>query len=176
MTGATRDIAIISTGGTIEKTYCQHDGSLRNEGSVLDLLLASLDTSAVRIRRVALLDKDSLDMTEDDHDLIARTVVDLAPTTDGIIIVHGTDRLAVTGERVHEAMIASGRMSLPVVLTGAMRPFELRTSDATQNITEALIAVRILDPGVFCVMHGRVLPFPGVVKDRERGTFIPSGE
>ncbi|MBT6435440.1 MAG: asparaginase, partial [Deltaproteobacteria bacterium] len=35
-------IALISTGGTIEKTYCELDGILRNEVNVLDVLLAGL--------------------------------------------------------------------------------------------------------------------------------------
>lgn len=171
-----RKILVISTGGTIEKTYCPHDGSLRNAGSVLDLLLGTLETSALEIERLALFDKDSLDMTEQDHVLIVETVLDRARDCDGIIVVHGTDRLSVTGERIHDAMVETGRMVLPVVLTGAMRPFELKTSDATQNVTEALIAVRLLDPGVYCVMHGRVLPFPGVIKDRDRGTFVSARE
>ena len=53
-----------------------------------------------------------------------------------------------------------------------MRPYELRNTDALQNLTEALFAVGVLPPGVYCVAHGRVLPFPGVRKDVDRGTFI----
>jgi hypothetical protein len=30
----------------------------------------------------------------------------------------------------------------------------------------------VLPPGVYCVAHGRTLPFPGVRKDTERGTFV----
>jgi L-asparaginase len=61
---------------------------------------------------------------------------------------------------------------VPIVLTGAMRPFEMTRSDAQQNLTEAIFAVGLLDPGVYCAAHGRVLKFPGVRKDRERGTFV----
>jgi L-asparaginase len=59
-----------------------------------------------------------------------------------------------------------------VVLTGAMRPYEFRDSDALQNVTEALLAARILDGGIYVVMHNRVLSFPGVVKDRRALTFV----
>jgi L-asparaginase len=55
-----------------------------------------------------------------------------------------------------------------------MRPYELRSSDALQNLTEALLAVQILPPGVYVAMHNRVLRFPGVVKDPARGTFVRS--
>lgn len=171
-----KHITIISTGGTIEKTYCASDGSLRNAGSVLDLLLQSLHVEGVELERIHLFDKDSLDMVAADHELLASTVEDQIDRTDGVIVVHGTDRLSVSGERIHDRLVAAESMSIPVVLTGAMRPFELRTSDATQNVTEALLAVRLLDAGVYCVMHGQVLAFPGVTKDLERGTFVSSRE
>jgi hypothetical protein len=41
-----------------------------------------------------------------------------------------------------------------------------------QNLTEALLAVQLLEPGVYVAMHNTVLRFPGVVKDRERGRFV----
>ena len=61
---------------------------------------------------------------------------------------------------------------VPVVLTGAMQPYVMRHSDAMQNITEALLAVQIVAPGVHVAIHNKVLTFPGVVKDRARGTFV----
>ena len=60
-----------------------------------------------------------------------------------------------------------------------MRPYELKQSDALQNLTETLFATGVLEPGIYAVFHGRALKFPGVVKDRARGTFTkktqPSG-
>ena len=61
---------------------------------------------------------------------------------------------------------------MPIVITGAMRPYVMRNTDATQNLTEALLAVQIVVPGVYVAMHNKVLKFPGVRKDRERGTFV----
>ena len=54
-----------------------------------------------------------------------------------------------------------------------MRPYIVRTTDAVQNLTEAFLAVQVLSPGVYVVMHNQVLAFPGVVKDRRRLTFVP---
>lgn len=162
-------IALISTGGTIEKTYDELEGVLENRVSVLDVMLASLMLNGLEITRVPLMNKDSLEMTPADHDLIARTAGAMAAEHDGVLIVHGTDRLAVTGERILEALAAP---RVPIVLTGAMRPYALRRTDALQNLTEALLAVQVLPPGVYSCMHGTVLAFPGVVKDRERGTFV----
>ena len=53
-------IALISTGGTIEKTYDELHGVLDNANSVLDVLLAGLELGGVEIVRVPLLNKDSL--------------------------------------------------------------------------------------------------------------------
>ena len=63
----------------------------------------------------------------------------------------------------------------PVVFTGAMRPYELRSTDALQNLTEALISVQILPSGVYAVMHNQVLTFPGVIKDKENLCLVNHG-
>jgi L-asparaginase len=164
-----RRIALISTGGTIEKTYDELSGVLANQVSVLDIMLASLELRGVAVQRVGLMNKDSLDMTPEDHTLIAETAGQLARESSGVIVVHGTDRLAVSGERIVELF---GVPAAPIVFTGAMRPWELRSTDALQNLTEALLAVQILVPGVYVAMHNQVLQFPGVVKDRIVGTFV----
>ena len=91
---------------------------------------------------------------------------------DGVVVVHGTDRLAVSGERTVEMW---GTPAAPIVFTGAMRPYELRNTDALQNLTEALLAAQFLAAGVYVVMHSQLLQFPGVVKDRTLGTFVKPG-
>ena len=114
------------------------------------------------------MNKDSLEMTPEDHTLIAETA-ELLRRPDGVVVVHGTDRLAVSGDRIVELV---GTPASPIVFTGAMRPYELRSTDALQNLTEALLAVQLLPPGVYVAMHNKVLRFPGVVKDRDPGTFV----
>ncbi|HTJ41316.1 MAG TPA: asparaginase [Kofleriaceae bacterium] len=162
-------IAIISTGGTIEKTYDELSGVLHNQVSVLDIMLASLELRGVEVQRLQLMNKDSLEMTDADHTLIAETADRMARATDGVVVVHGTDRLQYSGERL---VALVGTPAKPVVFTGAMRPYELRSTDALQNLTEALLAVQLLPAGVYVSMHNQVLQFPGVIKDRQLGTFV----
>ena len=76
--------------------------------------------------------------------------------------------MAHTGERIYDA---DSPPHTAIVLTGAIRPWELRSTDAQQNLTEALLAVQLLPPGVYVVMHNQILEFPGVVKDHNSGTF-----
>jgi len=168
-----RRIAILSTGGTIEKTYNESDGSLANQRSVLEIMLASLVLHGVTIDRVPVMNLDSLEMAEADHERIVRVAAAYCESHEGLIITHGTDRLQHTGELLVRQL--GERPRVPIVITGAMRPYELRTTDALQNLTEALLAVQIVEPGVYVAMHNTVLRFPGVVKDHARMTFRKDG-
>jgi L-asparaginase len=161
-------VAILTTGGTIEKTYDETDGSLRNVRSVLEVILELLRTPDLVVSHVPVMKKDSLEMTAEDRDTILAAVRNALASHDGILVIHGTDTLAETGNHLERNL---GKLSIPVVLTGAMRPYEFRDTDAVQNVTESLLALRLLEPGVWAVMHGRALAFPGVRKDRDRRTF-----
>ena len=171
-----RRVALVTTGGTIEKTYDERTGELANRRSIVQRMLSELRLEGTEVTVHELLSKDSLEMTEDDRARIVAAVCDAGAgeataTGDcvGVVVLHGTDTLAETGDR-----LAAGipRPRVPVVLTGAMRPFEMKSSDALQNLTEAIFATGVLPPGVYCVAHGRVLAFPGVRKDVARGTFV----
>ena len=72
-------VALISTGGTIEKVYDELGGVLVNRVSNLDVLLAGLTLHGVELVRVPLMNKDSLQMVPEDHTLIARTAGAMAP-------------------------------------------------------------------------------------------------
>jgi L-asparaginase len=161
-------LTILTTGGTIDKTYDEYAGSLHNVRTVLDDILTSLRLPDVFIRHVTVMHKDSLDMTDEDRQIVLKAVRDALPSSDAVIVIHGTDTLSKTGEVLHRGL---DPLTVPVVLTGAMRPYEFRDSDALQNVTEALLAARLLDPGVYTALHNRVLRFPGIVKDREAGEF-----
>lgn len=158
-------IALLSTGGTIEKTYDPLKGVLDNSVNVLDLMLAQLDLRGIDIVRVPLMNKDSLDMTDADHVAVAAHACTVE--ADGVVVVHGTDRLSVSGELTYRQ-----KPKHPVVFTGAMRPYELKTTDALQNLTEAFLSVQLLPPGVYVAIHNQILEFPGVRKARELGTFV----
>ena len=157
-------ITMLTTGGTIEKTYNEHDGSLRNAHTTLPQLLATFRLPDLDITTKQILFKDSLEMTDEDREhIVAETSAAIA-SSDAIVILHGTDTLDITGELLHRRLKT---LSIPVLLTGAMRPYEFRDTDALQNVTETLLAARLVEPGVYAVMHNRVLRFPGVVKNRE---------
>ncbi len=169
-----RRLTLITTGGTIEKTYDELTGRLENRSSIVGRMLRRLRLEDTAIRTVELMSKDSLEMTEADREATAAAVrAALAslggPGCDAVVILHGTDTLCETGEHLCRVL---GTPRVPVVLVGAMRPYEMQRSDALQNLTEAIFASSVLPAGVYVVAHGRALAFPGVRKDRTRGTFV----
>jgi len=161
-------VTMLTTGGTIEKTYDEHDGSLRNARTTLPQLLATFRLPDLEIKTRQVLFMDSLEMTNAHRSTILAAASEALPQTDAIIILHGTDTLEKTGEYLYANL---PDLQIPVILTGAMRPYEFRDTDATQNVTEALLAARLIDSGVYVVMHNRVLRFPGVRKNRVQLTF-----
>ena len=163
------NIIFITTGGTIAKTYDELAGALRNERPVVETILARLRLPDLLITYEHVVNKDSLDLSDADRALIVKTVRRAVAVADAVVVAHGTDTLEVTGELLGREL---GDLRVPVVLTGAMRPYEFRDTDATQNVTEALLACRLIQPGVYAVMHNRVLRFPGVRKDRKTGSFV----
>jgi len=164
-----RRIALLSTGGTIEKTYNESDGTISNQRSVLEIMLAGLVLRGVTIERIPVMNKDSQLMNDEDHERIATVAGVYQASHDGLVVTHGTDRLQFTGEKLCERLSDTPRV--PIILTGAMRPYELRNTDALQNLTEALLAVQLVEPGVYVAMHSQVLRFPGVVKDHKELRF-----
>ncbi|HNO76785.1 MAG TPA: asparaginase [Phycisphaerae bacterium] len=162
-------VKVFSTGGTIEKIYDEHAGILHNMPSRFDHILSQMRLPSVQIDHHGLMGKDSLDMTPADRQLIKESVEGAMSSYDAILIVHGTDTLEETGELLCSEL---KQPEIPIILTGAMRPFEFRDTDAFQNVYESLIACRLVAPGVYCVMHSKVLRFPGVRKDHGLLTFV----
>jgi len=169
-----RHIELITTGGTIEKTYDEATGSLSNRGTIVERMLKRLRLHGTTVHVRPLLSKDSLELTDADRGLIVKAVRAASELSDGVVILHGTDTLERTGELLCDEL--GGRLGIAVVLTGAMRPFEMVRTDALQNLTEAILAAKLMEPGVYVAAHGNVQKFPGVVKDRKVGTFVRRGE
>jgi L-asparaginase len=164
-----KQITFITTGGTIEKTYNEHNGALSNQHSILSKILVTLRLPEVNINQRNVIFKDSLDMTDSDREIILDITRQAMRTSDAIIILHGTDTLEQTGSLLYKEIKDP---KCPIIFTGAMRPYEFRDSDAAQNVTEALFASSLVKPGIYVAMHNHLLSFPGVKKDREKLTFI----
>ncbi len=161
-------VIVITTGGTIEKTYDEESGVLTNRGSQLQEMLKRLRLPYTAIQHHDLLCKDSLEMTDKDRLMIALAVENFLELKAPILILHGTDTMELTAQYLYEKIPA---VAVPIILTGAMKPFGFENSDALQNFTEALLAATLVPPNVYISMHGKVHAMPGVRKNKEKGTF-----
>lgn len=134
----------------------------------MEEIIAGLRTDDLQFTYVDLLKMDSLDMGDSERAQIAQAVATASDAHDAVLVTHGTDSMAESGAALCAAI---GEPSVPVVFTGAMAPFAVAGSDAVQNITEALLALRLLPPGAYIVFHNRVLSVAGARKDHARLTF-----
>ena len=164
-------IYVVTTGGTIEKAYSEQTGSVANLNNKIERYLQVLRLPDSEVNVVPLLNKDSLEMTDADRELILATVRGLLNENAPIIITHGTDTIVQTGLFLKKAL---PDIKVPIVLTGAMALLGFEASDGLQNLTESLFAVRLLSPGIFVVMHNQVFPVDRVKKNQKLSRFVSS--
>lgn len=161
-------IHLITTGGTIEKIYSEQTGQVENLVNKIDRYLEQLRIPDAQIDVTPLMNKDSLEMTEEDRELVLAAVkgkISNAP----VVITHGTDTMVATGRLLKQRL---GNIGYPVVLTGAMTPLGFERSDGLQNLTESLFAARVLPAGVWIVVHGQIFDVDHARKDRELARFV----
>jgi L-asparaginase len=155
-------IRFITTGGTIDKIYfdalSQFEVGESHVQHILSEGLVQFDYDVV-----PLLQKDSLEMTDEDRaalsDYIARD------DAERYIITHGTDTMPETAEAL------GGLDGRTIVLTGALSPARFRTTDAIFNVGMAVAAVQVAEPGVYIAMSGQVFEAGKVRKNRDENRF-----
>lgn len=147
-------ITFIQTGGTIDKDYPQGEDNHGYEFKIEEPAFRSIlgrVKPCFEVDVFLLLKKDSLDITEEDRDLILQSVQNIQ--NDKIVITHGTDTIHQTAEKLS---VIKGKT---IVLTGAMLPEKFRDSDAMFNLGMAVGAVQILEEGVYIALYGIVVPW-----------------
>ncbi len=162
-------IYLIATGGTIQKVYNEQSGTVQNVDSKIGRYFRLLRLPDTEIQVTGLMNKDSLEMTDEDRRQVLETVREKLAQPAPIVITHGTDTMVETGLLLRKNL---PDLAVPVILTGAMTPLGFEGSDGLQNLTESLLAARVLSPGVWLVMHSQVFPIDRVRKDRERAQFV----
>jgi len=154
---------VFTTGGTIDKVYFDALSEFQVGESPLDAILREANVG-IEYELTSLMRKDSLELTDTDRDAIHAAVS--GSDAVHILITHGTDTMAETAERLR------GIEGKTIILTGAMQPARLRSTDAIFNVGFALAAAQLQSPGVYIAMNGRVFPAGHVRKDRAAGQFV----
>ncbi len=137
---SSKTIAILTTGGTIEKTYDERDGSLANRRSQLEpSILKHLRLPHTDYFVEEIMSKDSLFMTDADRDLICGRIQHWEEAGHPVVVIHGTDSMVET------AQLCSKKLTLvkhPIVFTGAMKPVGFDDSDARQKTWPRVYSLR----------------------------------
>jgi L-asparaginase len=156
-------IRVFVTGGTFDKEYDMIRGHLYFKDThlpeIFSLGRCNLD---LRIRTIMMV--DSLEMTDDDRELIASNCQRCEEKK--IVITHGTDTMVHTAR-----MLASQPMDKTIVLTGAMIPYKFGSSDGFFNLGNALAFAQVLPIGVYIAMNGRYFDWYNVQKNTSTGFF-----
>ncbi len=157
-------ILILTTGGTIDKIYFDAKSTYEVGPPNISTILAELNLS-ISYRIVSILRKDSLDLTDQDRQMIH----DQAAKSEEkrILITHGTDTMVETARKLQTIS------SKTIVLTGALEPALFKTSDALFNIGCGLTAVQTLASGVYIAMSGGVFRWDNVRKNLQSNRFEP---
>jgi L-asparaginase len=158
-------IHIITTGGTIDKTYFDRLSEYQvGEPRIAEVLREA--HVAVPWEIESILRKDSLELTEEDRQLV-RQRIEAAPHA-RVLVTHGTDTMCQTGRAL------AGIPGKTIVLTGSLYPAMFKESDAAFNIGFALACAQTLPPGVYLAMNGRVFDPARTRKNREANLFEES--
>jgi L-asparaginase len=156
-------IKIFITGGTFDKEYNELNGTLFFKDSHMsEMLKLGRNKADVDVRTLMMV--DSLEMTEEDRNLIAYQCQHCAE--DKIIITHGTDTMTDTAE-----LIAKTITNKTIVITGAMIPYKFGSSDGLFNLGSAIAFVQTLPYGVYVAMNGEYFKAGTVRKNKQTGTF-----
>ena len=156
-------IRIFITGGTFDKEYNELNGQLYFKDTHLsDLLDLGRSRVAVEIRTLMMV--DSLEMTDEDRQLIVYQCNNC--DEDQIVITHGTDTMADTAK-----VIAQEVKDKTIILTGAMIPIKFGSSDGLFNLGSALAFAQTLPHGVYVAMNGRCFNWNNVRKNKQTGVF-----
>jgi L-asparaginase len=131
-----KTVTLIHTGGTLGMAPGGDTAALA-PGPSLDLILEQVPEleQLARLRLVVAFNRDSSTLEPEHLLALARMVREQAATSDGCVVVHGTDTMAYTASVLGFLLADLGQ---PVVLTGSQRPLAYVRSDARGNLVDAV--------------------------------------
>jgi L-asparaginase len=157
-------IVVLTTGGTIDKTYFDALSKYEVGESVVQRLL-EIGRVTYPFRIIEVLRKDSLDLTAEDRETLRAKVAELPGTR--VVITHGSDTMTET------ARVMASIRDKTIVFTGSLSPARFSESDATFNLGMAFATVQVAAPGIYIAMSGQVFRADKVRKDHDAGRFVP---
>lgn len=155
---------ILNSGGTFNKRYNSLLGELEvpYDNMAIEKILQSVSVS---YDLAGVVYKDSLEMTLEDRKMLANIIMESSDTH--FLVVHGTDTMDLTAEFLDT--VFDNRV---IILTGAMKPFEIDPIEASLNLGIAIGFLKAANEnGVYICMNGYVQKWNTIVKNKNIGKF-----
>jgi len=155
---------ILNSGGTLNKRYDVRDGNLEVpfDSIAINKILKSVES---KYDLAGVVFKDSLDFDLEDRKMITNIIMESKDSS--FLIIHGTDSMHETAEFLDE--IFDDRR---IVLTGAMKPYEIDNTEASFNVGMAMGFLKAKPKnGVYICMNGHVKQWQRLVKNKSVGKF-----
>jgi L-asparaginase len=159
-------ITVINTGGTFNKRYNPIKGALEvpSDHIALDKIINACHNVDFEI--IDVVSKDSLDMDDNDRQVITDAVKNAK--NENIIIIHGTDTVDLSA-----AFLQKQVRDKKIIFTGAMVPMSIDEVEATMNFSKAMGFLSAdVKYGIYISMHGVVVDHTRLVKDKSIGQFL----
>lgn len=156
---------ILTTGGTIDKIYFDATSEYEIGEPTIPHIFSEVGATLPH-EIISLMRKDSLEITQQDRELIRKNCMEC--NAEQILITHGTDTMCET------ALALVGIEGKTIVLTGALAPSRFRTTDAIFNIGLGMGAAQSKPAGVYIAMNGHIFEAGKVRKNRAAGRFEPT--
>ncbi len=155
---------ILNSGGTFNKRYNPLNGELEvpYDNYAVEQILKSMDT---KFDMAGVVYKDSLEMDAHDRKMLANIIQESKDDT--FIIIHGTDTIHLSAEFFHEVF-----QDKKIILTGAMRPFEIDKVESSLNLGLAIgFSKSLTEYGIYICMSGHISLWNKIVKNKVLGKF-----
>ena len=155
---------ILNCGGTFNKRYNPITGELEVpfDSESIEKILSSVESS---YDLAGVMFKDSLDMDINDRKTLAAIINESKEKK--FLLVHGTDTMDETAYFLDT--IFDDRV---IVLTGAMKPFEIDNIESSLNLGMAMGYLKAQhESGVYVCMSGYIEKFNNLKKNKQLGKF-----
>ena len=156
------NLTVFTSGGTFDKIYHDALSEFKIGDPMVPILLQEAGVN-FDYQLEVLLKKDSLELTDADRNLLHQRISH-CPSSH-ILLTHGTDTMSETAEHLLDIK------NKVIVLTGAMQPARMRSSDAAFNLGVAIGALQTLTAGVYIAMNGCIFEAGSVKKNHSAGRF-----
>ena len=155
---------ILNSGGTFNKRYNKINGEFEVPYDSLAVVRV-LDSVDSKYDLAGVIFKDSLDMDIEDRKTLTNIIMESKDSS--FLIIHGTDTMHETAQFLDE--IFEDRK---IVITGAMKPYEIDKSEASFNIGMSMGFLKAKPKnGVYICMNGYIKNWSRLTKNKQLGKF-----